>query len=395
MLILKEEVPSTETHIFKLSNVNSNGKINFELTSETYEGVKIDFTLESKIYTLFTGYSVSVYLFKNPHFSQKDIIDLRVDGFNHRRGQIGYMFRLDALFESDALLLNEHTFSYAYYALEKIFSDDINLQTREIELTSKEYTITDFFDPDTIILVLCNEYIADITDFSVNNYLASLYLNGFINFNKSIEIEQFNNSSIIETNYNNVKSILNTNGAFVLRVPSANSILLGENFVSHLFQNLIQKKTDSITRFIMLYQIIEIFISKIFHFKVQSKICNNLSTLTSFQLKEFLSDIQKEKTRITALFSDYAIPTSTLEAELKQTIIDFFEHVNDSDYNDVAEHPNLTLTDVFYDYRNKLVHNYRQIHAPGIDNDLTIKKMEKVNSLTEVLVAQVISLFHS
>lgn len=394
MLILKEEVPSIETHIFKLSNVATNDKINFELTSETYEGVKIDFTLESKIYTLFTGYSVSVHLFKNSHFSQKDIIDLRVDGFNQRRGQIGYMFRLDALFEADALLLNEHTFSYAYYALVKLFSEDINLQTKEIELTSKEYTITDFFDPDTIILVLCNEYIANINDFSVNNYLASLYLNGFINFNKSIEIEQFNNAAIIETNYNNLKNILSTDGAFVLRVPSANSILVGENFVSHLFQNLIQKKADSITRFIMLYQIIEIFISKIFHLKVQSKICNNLSTLTSVQLKEFLSDIQKEKTRINALFNDYAKPTSALEAELKQTIIDFFEHVNDSDYNDVAEHSNLTLTDVFYDYRNKLVHNYRQVHAPGIDNNLTIKKMEKVNSLTEVLVAQVISLFH-
>ena len=393
MLILKEDIPSVETHNFKLSSVGIDNKITFELTSETYEGVDIKFTLESQIHKVFSAYSVSVHLFKNSHFSQKDIIDLRVDGFIQRKGQVGYLFRLDALFEPDALQLNEHTFSYAYYALEKIFSEEISFQTKTIELKTNEFRIADFFDEDTIILVLCNEYISRINNFSIDNYLASLYLNGFINFNKNIEIEHFNNASIIESNYANVKKVFRNDGVFVLRVPQANTVLAGENFVYHLFLNLIQKKTDPITRFIMLYQIVEIFISKIFHLKVQSKICNDLSNLTNIQLRDFLSDIQKEKTRIKALLNEYARPTSPLETELRQTIIDFFVHVNDPDYKDASKYDELSLTDVFYEYRNKLVHNYRQVHAPGIDNVLTIEKMSSVNSLTEVLMAQVISNF--
>ena len=394
MLVLKEGISSKESHSFKLVSVGLENKITFELASDTYNDVKIKFTLESPIYKIFTGYSVSVHLFKNLHFSQKDIIDLRLDGLDSRKGQIGYIFRLDALFEPDALQLNEHTYSYAYYALERIFSDEIRIQTKTIEISADLLSISDFFDEDTIVLVLCNEYTASIINFSVNNYLASLYLNGFIIFNNTTEIELFNTVSIIETNYNNVKKISRNDGVFVLRIPQTNPIIAGENFVSHLFQNLIQKKTDSITRFIMLYQIIEIFISKIFHLKVQSEICNNLNALTSFQLKEFLSDIQKEKTRIKALFNSYATPTNTLETELKQTILNFFMHVQDSDYLNTNQNAGLSLTDIFYDYRNKLVHNYRQIHAPGIDNDITIEKMENINSLTEVLIAQIITRFH-
>jgi hypothetical protein len=396
MLVLKEAAPSTASHIFKLSSksVGLDNKLTFELTSDTYTGVKLNFTLESTIHKVIPDYSVSVHLFKNKHFSQKDIIDLRVDGFEERKGQVGHLFQLDALFQPEALQLNEHTFSYGVYALEKIFSDEISFQTKEVELTSNTFNITDFFDDDTILLVLCNEYTSLINNFSINNYLASLYLNGFITFNQNIGIELFNNSSIIETNYNNVKKVLRRDGAFVLRVAQANKFLAGENFVSHLFQNLIQKRMDSITRFIMLYQIIEIFISKIFHLKVQSEICSNLNSLTSFQLKEFLNDIQKERTRIRALFNIYTLPTNSLEVELKQAIIDFFVHVQDADYADNSKHAETNLTDVFYDYRNKLVHNYRQVHAPGIDNNITKVRMENINSLTEVLVAQIISQFH-
>jgi hypothetical protein len=53
-----------------------------------------------------------------------------------------------------------------------------------------------------------------------------------------------------------------------------------------------------------------------------------------------------------------------------------------------------TLTDVFYDYRNKLVHNYRLVHTPGVDSINTQFKMESINALSEVLISQVISFFN-
>lgn len=310
MLALKETVSANEVHLFNLSSVILGEKISFELTSETYTGVTINFTLESERFKIHPNYSVSVHLFKSSFFSQKDIVDLRVEGLTKNKGKLGYFFRLDALFEKDTLQINEHTFSYAYYAIEHLFSNGINLQTKEVELNTSEFKITDFFDEDTIILVLCNEYCSSINNFSLSNYLAQLFLNGFISFSKAVRISLFNQTSIVQSNYDAFKTIVRSDGVFVLRIPSANSLIIGDDFVAHLFQNLLQQKNDPTTRFIIIYQVIEIFISKIFHLKIQSKVCDNLNNLTSIQLKDFLSDIQKEKFRITSLLNSYARPSA-------------------------------------------------------------------------------------
>lgn len=393
MLLIKDSLPSTGVHQFSLSNVLIDNKISFILTSETYSGVNINFTLEYPKSKIFSDYSVSVHLFKNKHFSQKDIIDLRVKEIAANSGKIGYFFRLDALFEKDILQLNPHIYPYAYYAIEHLLSSNVNLQTKTYELNSNPPSITDFFDDDTIILVICNEYANVINDFTITNYLAPLFLNGFVKFENTIAIDIFNDSDLIKDNFNGIKGIKRPDGAFVLKLNSPIELLAKETFIPYLFQHLIQYKNDTITRFITLYQIVEISISKIFHLKVQTKVCNNLNNLTSIQLKDFLGDIQKEKTRIVALFNEFARPTTPLENQLREAIKDFFIHVLDPDYSDPIKIDQFTLADIFYDYRNKLVHNYRLIHTPGIDNRLTQEKMELINDLTEVFIAQIITNF--
>jgi hypothetical protein len=67
--------------------------------------------------------------------------------------------------------------------------------------------------------------------------------------------------------------------------------------------------------------------------------------------------------------------------------------VIDPDYADSIKNAAYTLADVFYDYRNKLVHNYRLVHTPGIDNQATQNKMKLVNDLTEIFISEIISNF--
>lgn len=393
MLIIKDSLPSTDIHQFKLSSVSIEDYITFELTSETYAGVKIDFTFEYPKEKIPSGYSVTVHLFKNKHFSQKDIIDFRVKEIPGNKGKTGYFFRLDALFEKDILQLNSHIYPYAYYGIEHLFSSELSLQTKTFELNSSTPTISDFFDEDTIILVICNEYTNIINDFTISNYLAPLFLNGFVKFENTKGIDVFNENDLIKSSFEGIKNNPRPDGAFVLKLTSPMELLTKETFIPYLYEYLLQYKNDSITRFITLYQIIEISISKIFHLKVQSKVCNDLNSLTSFKLKEFLNDIQKEKTRIVSLFNEFARPTNHLETQLREAIKDFFIHVNDPDYIDPVKNADLKLADVFYDYRNKLVHNYRLIHTPGIDSQLTQQKMEFVNDLTEIFISQIISNF--
>ena len=393
MLLIKDTLPSTDIHQFKLSSVLIDDNISFDLTSDTYADVNLNFTLEYPKSKIPLGYSVKVHLFKNKHFSQKDIIDLRIKEISANSGKIGYFFRLDALFEKDILQLNKHIYPYAYYAIEHLFSSEINLQTKIYELNSNPPIISDFFDEDTIILVICNEYVNDINDFTISNYLAPLFLNGFVKFENTKGIDVFNDNDLIKNNFNGIKNIARPDGAFVLKLTSPIELLTKETFIPYLYEYLLQYKNDNITRFITLYQIIEISISKIFHLKVQTKVCANINSLTSFQLKEFLGDIQKEKTRIIALFNDFARPSNPLEEKLKDAIKDFFIHVIDSDYSDPVKNEQYTLADVFYDYRNKLVHNYRLIHTAGIDNQLTQNKMKLINDLTEIFISQIISNF--
>ena len=320
MLLIKDSIPSTDVHQFKLTKVNLDDKISFELTSETYPGVTINFTLEYSKCKIPTGYSVSVHLFKNKFFSQKDIIDLRLKEIKNTNGKVGYFFRLDALFEKDVLEINQHTYPYAYYALEHIFSSDVSYQTRDVEFLSNPLNITDFFDEDTIVLVLCNEYINEVNTFSIDNYLAPLFLKGFIKFDSSNRVEIFNEIDLIEDSISELKKILRPDGVFVLRLKSPIELLTNESFITYLYQNLLLHKNETITRFIILYQIIEISISKIFHIKVQSKVCDKIGTLTSLQLKKFLSEIQTEKNRIVSLLNEFSRPTVTLDTKLRDTI---------------------------------------------------------------------------
>lgn len=354
MLVVKEETSESQIHTFTLSSVNTAaGKLSFALTSETYLGASIDFALESKIFDLPAGYSVNVHLFKNTFFKEKEIVSLRHDGLPKKNQRIGYFFRLDALFEQDTLEINQHTFPFAYYALEYIFSEGVELQTKDVVYISN-HKITDFFDDDTIILVLCNELCNPIINFSIENYLAQFFLKGFITYSKQTKIDAVNTTKIVESNYD---EMIKPNPYGVLRILQPSPLLIAENFISNLFQNLIQRNNDPVTRFVMLYQIIEICISKILHLRIQSEICNQLNTLSGYKLKEFLNEISKEKTRINYLFNTYSIPMKVLNDELKQEILGFFIHVGDPDYTDDTMNADKTLTDVFYDYRNNLVHN--------------------------------------
>lgn len=390
MLILKEKGEDSTTHNFILNKVVASDVNTFELTSTTL-ALTLPFTLEAPISDIPPGYSVTVHLFKNTFHKQQDIIDLRVDGLTKHNGKIGYFFRLDALFEKNFLQINEHIYPYAYLGLKYIFSQLTTLQTKDVEVSPDYYEISHFFDDRTIILVLCNEYCANIPDFNIDNYLAQLFLYGFVSLTKDNPITSINDVTFIENKYNSLKPNSPGSAVHVLRIPKANSFASDEAYITHLFKNLVQQQVDPITRFIMMYQVIEIFISKLFHYEIQNHVCANLNTLDSHKLKDLMRDLQTQKTIINSLFSKYSRPSNALETEIKAKLLDFFIHITDPDYNDPLKHNNFTLTDLFYDYRNKLVHKYRLIHSPGLNQANITSKIHTINQLSEALMAEVIS----
>lgn len=390
MLILKERTENTE-HKFQLTSIGIGNNITFALTSETYSDFDVSFEMQIPHNKLPIGYTVSVFLFKNSLYSQIETVDLRISGLAANSGKVGYFFRLDALFEPAILQKNMNTYPYAYYAMEHIFSKDSAIQTRVPYIDSRNYKITDFFDDDTIILVLCNEYCSNINNFDLYNYLPNLFNYGFILYGNDRPVEVINKHTFISTKYASIKSIVRPDGVYVLRIESANEVLAGESYITHVFSTLIQKDMDYVTRFLMLYQIIEVLISKVLPYEIQNSVCNNLATFTPSKLKENLNELTNASNIINSIFHNYAKPTESLKIEVRTKILDFFVHIQHPEYTDVGKHASLKSTQLFYALRNKLVHEYREWHKPRIDRSITISKMVEINELSEVLVSDMIS----
>jgi len=395
MLLLQDANDKTE-HEFVLNSVSPSGQQQvFKLICPTYLGLEIQFTLEPPSHVLPQGYTVSVHLFKNPFHIQSQITDLRTSDRVMGNGKIGYMFNLEALFTPGALQLDSHRYCYAYFGVQYLFQNASTLQTKDALIKADPYAISDFFDDNTIILVLCNEFCSEVNAFNLNNYLPNLFLNGFKLFSKSNLIEIENDHDYLKTNYKSytTPNVSNVNGVYPLRLEKAKISISSEAYVVHLFTNLIQKKFDQVTRFLMFYQVIEIFMPKMIHLEVSQRLCNNLNSLNTDKIKDLVTGLTKHSELITALLARHAIPSNELTTLLRQQILDFFIHVNHPDYADHSKHANLSLSDLFYSFRNKIVHEYRILHEAGVDPLITESKVNSINQLTEALIAETITVF--
>lgn len=390
MLVLTEKNGGTE-HQFHLTSLQIGPNVSYELTSETLPGFELSFTLQMPHTPLPVGYTVAVHLFKNPFHSQAETIDLRIKGLASNNGKVGYFFRLDALFEPSIIQQNQNTYPYAYYAMEHIFSKGSTIQTKTVLIDSINYKITDFFDDDTIILVLCEQYCQKIPSFNLHDYLANLFSFGFTSFSAERPIENINTHAFIDGKYTSLKTVVRPDGVYVMRIEAANEVLKGDSYIVHVFTSLIQKEMDYVTRFLMLYQIIEILISKVLPYEIQTKVCGNLGTFTPSKLKENLNELTTASNIILSIFHIYARPTESLKIELRKKILDFFIHIQHPDYLDATKHVELKATQLFYSLRNKLVHEYREWHKPAIDEGITLTMMDSINEHTEILIADMLS----
>jgi len=395
MLILQDATDRTEHEFHLTPPVLSGQQQVFTLTSPTYNGVSIPFILQPPAQNLPAGYTVSVHLLKNPFHIQSQVIDLRTGDRLANSGKIGIMFNLEALFTPGALQLDEHRYCYAYFGVVYLFQNAASFQTKDVSITGNQYSITDFFDDDTIILVLCNEFCNEINGFNLHHYLPNLFTYGFKVFEKTIPIETENTHPYLKSNYDSFTTANTavTNGVYPLKLEKAKLSIAAEAYVVHLYTNLIQKKFDHVTRFLMLYQVVEIFMPKMIHLEVAQRMCSNISALTSDKLKDLVIAFTKQIELITALLSRHAIPPNALTLMMRQEILDFFIHIQHPEFADHTKHANLSLADLFYAFRNKIVHEYRILHTPGVDSSVTNNRVESINQLSEALISETITAF--
>lgn len=379
---------------FRLSNVEFQNAWIYTLNSENMQHFELKFILPQKFDSFHDGYSTSVYLIKNKFFAQKDVVEIRVNELSANNGRIGYIVQLNSIFDEKIISVNKHLFSFLYYAIGNIFYNLDFKQTKNPSFSKTTFEITDFFDEDVLIFITCDQDTNQISNFKIDSYLPSLYQHGFYIINELIPTTYYNTSSRVRDNYSHVLNNQNKAGYNSLKLEKVSDKIANEDYLYGIFNKQLLKKSDQETRFLILYQIVEILISKILTNELTKKVCGLTIPLEAFKLKSAIEEEVRESARISHLFNSYTNSDNGLKNELNQEIYRLLQYLQFPDYLASFNPLENIFHSTFYDYRNKLLHSHRSFRNNTLDEENIYAKMENINSLVELLIIEVVNSFH-
>lgn len=348
------------------------------------EVIRVNFPFDVPAIT--RGYSVSVHAFKNTHFNQNDIFEVRFDERANESGRVGYLFSLKAMEDKMNSNFNKHVLPYVYYAFEKLLTGDAAIKPNAIENKNEILQLKDIYNEDVTLLVLCNEYTQEIVDYQIEDYLYQLYLLGFVYIDTNKHIV-FNEIDFIKDNYNSIKVDI-YKGRYIMRLSAAPKFLRNEIYPKKLVSSLVSDGHYFLTRFHTLYQVIELLIGFVLKREIEMNISLKQDTLTGYKIKEKLGEISTEGYRIKKLINEYA----KIDEGFKNLFVDelkvFFQSI-ELKVDDENQEGHLTkLSTLLYKHRNNLVHNYRIIHKT--DQTLYLDQLNNINDYLECLVFQLL-----
>ncbi len=303
-------------------------KVEFDTESSTFvltrDGIETPFSYypnSRNVWNDLKDESFTVILLTNP-FLHKEIDYFEID-FNDSKERGGFLFPVSLLESTEPE--GKPLLSYLFVAYRKLLlmiNDDTNITG----VLSERY-------PDAYILVIHNE---TVPDFNLSDYLISLASYGFYEYKGKI------NAKFPDLEYfkeQNKKLILN---------KSDNN--LSNKYVFDLLKNRLFNASDFITRFVLVYQVVELYISNIHNYLLDEKINNYKSgALNKNDFGEELKNISRESYQIEILLQDYIEEKVCID--FRNTAIGLF---NDVAYN----YKNEKIQTLFYALRNQIFHNY-------------------------------------
>lgn len=255
-------------------------------------------------------------------FIENDIFQVYEKTINDR---IGWIFPIIALSStSHEFADNPHFKRYAFMAYKILTSDS-------------EDEFLDFHE-NLMILILCKSKLTRIQDFRMEDYLPSLFQYGYMTKDVSVT----NNSFRIVTR-NKVE------------IQCISDSLKKEDYPYELFKDLIFE-THPLVKFHILYQNIELLISKILLNEINILSKNiELKKVYTRDIARKLENFVAENKRITKLFSDYCNPKGEFFELLKTECDNLLTKLGKSDET------KSNIDRSLYAIRNFIVHDYRNI----------------------------------
>lgn len=262
-----------------------------------------------------------IVLLNNPFLHREtDWFEVRFDNTDERGG---FLLPIELL-ESEEVT-DKYLLSYMFISYQILLRQITEIPSSE--LLSEIYS-------DAFVLVIHKK---TKHDFRLEEYVFSLAKYGFYNYIGQLKVD-YPRIYCIESHPRNLllkKSVVDN---------------LSNGYVKDLVSNRLCNTGDFITRFVLVYQIVELYISEIHQNLLNEKINKyKAGKLTRNDFSEELKDISKESTQIKELVNDYI--------DEKESI-DYIQEVrslfNDVDYKVKHE----SLDSMLYALRNQLFHNY-------------------------------------
>lgn len=392
-LLISKEDNSTETNSFSFSNTETAEKNYFVFKNDDGSGEEIRVEFPFSFENIPTGYTVSVYSFKNQYYSQNDLIEVRTNEKESNSGRIGYSFMLRSLLDKENNIFNEHTLPFAYYAYLKMLSGECVLKQCIPSKKQDTYLLSDFYEEDLVLFVLCDQLTNPISEFSFDDYLYYLFTHGFVYVNIKEKQIEFNNLSIIKDNFEVIKRNYH-DGRYSWRIKPAQRFLRDEIYPAILAKKLITERHYFLSKFHILYQVVEILIAEVLKNEITLTVGNGQTNLSGYKLKEVLSKLATDGYRIAKLFNAYSKIPSGFDSLMIDKLKEFFDEIQVHLPSDNDEPISNKLSSLVYKHRNNLVHNYRIIHKDTERLDHYLKLLEEINSFFEYLVFELLYSFH-
>lgn len=274
-------------------------------------------------------FSLTLLHNERPDFGENCIFEVYVKPENER---VGWIFPRQALFS------NQHDFAenrfflkYAFVAYYKLLEMNENLCEEEI--------------PNQVLLLIDYENAANVPGFDLDDYTASLFSYGYS----------------FSGNGNLLPFFIDYSTKKIRLKPLAKSIDTKKAYIQELFKTHLPKASDSISTFVLLYQIIEILISIVFDESFHNLLDEiNASENVDLMLKkEKLIESTSEKKRLNILFSNKASVSSENLNALGDSCVNLLSKYKQEIFE--------SIPDRLYSVRCLLVHRCYIFDSEGIE----------------------------
>lgn len=296
-------------------------------------------------------------LFENPYLiAENDVFEIYESTIE---GRLGWIFPISALDSNENNYAENTSFRhYRHIAYQKLLNLDYGVN---LSGTKEEYLLSEIFQGISVFIISKDE-IANLGSFKITDYALS-----FLKYDYLIYKDSFNG----KRSFTKAREIDDLRkGNHKLKIKKSAFDITSNQYTKSLFIDHVYQTENTLTKYILLYQILEQFIQEYGDNLLEDIITEYQDRkITKNTLKEKIGKLSNDRSLVKKPFEKAVIKTETKEAFLEKCTFLF---------TDLGLIVSQNFEDAIYDLRNLITHSYRMLTTKTEELDDLIYLFELV-----------------